>query len=280
MIASSAELKVRDQVEPAKDSIAALGVDAVPILVGKLGTKSARDRWTVIQILKKIGSPAVPHLVKTLKNPDALIVQRVCWALGDIGDSAAVDPLIAVTSHSKWQVREQALGALGDIGSERASEAVVSGFDDEVGQVRKAAVVSSGEIGVSVAISRLVHMLGDEFYGARLSAIDALLKMDTSEVTIIVADSLTSANSLVGDLGCTVLGRIGGDRALEILVGEAQGGDPSRRAHALLAIIEADPLDNCGYRETIVSDETDRFVLLKINSAIYSVTHAGKETQE
>ena len=36
VIASSGEVKYRDMVEPAKDSIAAIGADAVPILVDKL----------------------------------------------------------------------------------------------------------------------------------------------------------------------------------------------------------------------------------------------------
>ncbi len=280
MIASSAELKVRDQVEPAKDSIAALGVDAVPILIDKLTTKSARERLTVIQILKKIGSPAVPYLVRALKNPDDLVVQRVCWALGDIGDSAAVDPLIAVGTHPKWHVREQALGALGNIGSKRASQAVLLGFGDEIGQVRKAAVVSAGKLELREATGRLVHMLGDEFYGVRLSAVEALLMMDTTEVMVSLADSMVSANTLVGDLGCHILGRIGGDKAIEILINEIASRSPTRRVHAAIAIINADPLDNCGYRQGIISGETDRLVLLKINSAIYSVTNAGKETQE
>ena len=58
VIASSGEVKYRDMVEPAKDSIAAIGADAVPILVDKFTTKSARERWTIIKILEKIGSPA------------------------------------------------------------------------------------------------------------------------------------------------------------------------------------------------------------------------------
>ena len=153
-VASSAELKVRDQVEPAKDSIAAIGADAVPILVDKLDTKSARERMVVIQILKRIGSPAVPHLVRSLKNPDGLIVQRVCWALGDIGDSSAVDPLIEVTAHRRWQVRDEDFGALGDIGVMRSYDAVLVGFDDPIGQVRKAAVVAVGKIGWPILWSR------------------------------------------------------------------------------------------------------------------------------
>lgn len=280
MIASSAELKVRDQVEPAKDSIAAIGVDAVPILVDKLTTQSARERWTVIQILKKIGSPAVPYLIRSLNNPKGLVVERVCWALGDIGDSSAVGALMEVTSHRRWQVRDEAFGALGDIGSARAADAVRFGFNDSVGQVRKSAVVAAGKIRVGEAIRELVGMLGDDFYGARLSAFDALLMLDTTAVVAAIADSMNSGNNLVGDLGCQVLGRLGTDRALEILMPQTRADAYSRRAHAAVAVIEADPLDNCGYRQGIIEKESDSLVLLRIHSAIYSTQNARQTSEK
>ena len=278
MIASSAELIVRDQVEPAKDSIAAIGVDAVPILVDKLDTQSARERLTVIHILKRIGSPAVPHLVRSLKNPDGLIVQRVCWALGDISDSAAVDPLIEVTVHRRWQVREQALGALGDIGVSRSYDAVLAGFDDPIGQVRKAAVVAAGKIGSAQAARSLVQMMGDQFYGARLSAVKSLLMLDTTVVLSAIAESLETGNTMVGNLGCRVLSEIGTDPAIELLLNQTLSDNPQRRAHAAVALIKADPLDNCGYRQRILDRETDRLVRLKIESAIYSAENAKKES--
>lgn len=270
VIASSAELVSRDQVEPAKDAIAALGADAVPILVDKLTTKSARERLTVIHILERIGAPAVPHLVRSLKLADGLVVQRVCWALGDIGDPAAVEPLMEVANHARWQVRDQALGALGDIGEIRAGEVVLAGMSDEVGQVRKAAVVTAGKIGYNEAIPMLVHMLGDEFYGARLTAIEALLALDTATVMSTLADSLGSTTKTVGHLACGVLGRIGSDPALELLFSQAHSADPERRAHAAVALAKADPADNCGFRDSIMARETDPYVLMKIESAVYS----------
>ncbi|MFH1373584.1 MAG: HEAT repeat domain-containing protein [bacterium] len=272
VIASSGEVKYRDLVEPAQDSIAALGIDAVPILVDKLTTKSARERWTIIWILQKIGSEAVPYLVTALKRSDGLVVQRVCWALGDIGDTAAVQPLIDVTGHSRWQVRDQAIGALGKIGDQRGSEAAVEALGDTIGQVRKAAVVACGKLTVARSVASLVHLLGDSFYGVRLAAAEALLKMDTVDVMAVLGDSLASDNDFVGDLGCRLLGEIGTDEALELLLGQTLSDDPDRRAHAATAIIKADPLDNCGYHRMLTDRETDRFTRLKIQSTRRAVS--------
>ncbi|MFQ5499781.1 MAG: HEAT repeat domain-containing protein, partial [Candidatus Zixiibacteriota bacterium] len=267
--ASSGELKYRDMVKPAIDSIAALGTEAVPLLVDKFTTKSARERHTIINILKEIGSAAVPSLVAALNRPSGLVVQRVCWALGDIGDTAAVTPLIEQRTHSRWQVREQVMDALGDIADKRGSAVAQQALRDSIGQVRKAAAVACGKIGVDESIEELVHALSDAFYGARMSAVNSLLSLDTAVVLAALSDSLPSSSAGMGNLACYVLGQIGSDEAIELLRVQTSSPDPERRAHASVALVAADPLDNCGYRESILAAESDRLVRLKIESAVH-----------
>lgn len=277
VIASSGELKYRDLVEPGIDSIAAMGVDAVSILVDKFTTNSARERLTIIKILKKIGSPAVPHLVTSLRRPEWLVVSRVCWALGDIGDSAAVLPLVGACGHSGWQVREKALDALGKIKDSQVRETVLSALTDPVGQVRKAAVVAAGKLNLLDGINGLVHMLGDDFYGARMSAVEVLARMDSARVRDVLADSLRSDNKLVGNLACHVLGLSLTEEAVDLLVTEAQSADRDRRAHAVVALITGDPNDHWGYHNQLLEKETDRLVRLKIESAMQAVRYVRQE---
>ncbi len=273
VIASSGELKYRDLVGPAMDSIAALGAPAVPFLVDKFTTKSARERWTVIWILQRIGKDAVPYLIESLNRPDGLVVQRVCWALGDIKDTSAVEPLIRIASHTRWQVRDQALGALGKIGDNRAEDVVMRGIDDVIPQVRKSAIVACGQLQITKAIRKLVHRLGDEFYGARFTAVQSLLKLDTADVLQAITDSINSANELLGNVACDVLGKLGTDKARELLAKIALSSElPSRRAHAAVSLVHTDPLDNCGYWAGILQHETDRLVRLKIESAVTAAT--------
>ncbi len=270
VIASSGSIMFEDMREPAMDSVAALGMVAVPYLIDKFTTRSARARWTVIWILQRIGAPAVPDLIRALKRPEGLVVQRVCWALGDVGDSSAVQPLIDITGHDRWQVRDQAVRALGRIGEPGAEEAVVRAFVDTIGQVRKSASVAAGQLLLQGYEDRLVHMLGDNFYGARMSAASTLLKMDTVEVVGVVMDSIYSENRLIGHLGCHVLGRFGSGEALDSLLALTESSDADFRAHAAVALFTADPDDNCGFRALILERETDRFARLKMESAILS----------
>ena len=280
VIASSGEVKHRDLVEPAIEAIAEIGVDAVPFLIDKFTTKSARERLTVVNILKKIGSPTVPDLVRALDRPDGLVVQRVCWALGDIKDSAAVQPLIGISGHQRWQVRDQAVGALGKIGDRAADPVVIGALVDTIGQVRKSAAVACGRLAVDDAVPQLVHMLGDEFYGARLSAYHTLIKLDTTTVVAVLKDSVNTRSELTAGLCCQLLGEYGSDEAIEILLKQTRSENPAHRAHAALAIIAADPLDNCNYRRRFVPKETDRLVRLKIESAIRVAETAADELEQ
>jgi HEAT repeat protein len=273
VIASSGEVKYEKLRDPAMDQIAGLGVAAVPHLIDKFTTKSARERWTVIWILQRIGSPAVPDLLGALSRPDDLVVQRVCWALGDIGDTAAVEGLMGVANHSSWQVRDEAVGALGKIKDTRAARVVTAALMDTIGQVRKSAVVSCGQLGAQEAVEELTHALGDDFYGARLAAVNSLLLLDTTLALVVLADSINSADSQVGHLACQVLGRIGIDDALRLLVAQLSSPDPQRRAHAAVALAEADPLDNCGYLLKYLATEPDRLVRLKVESVLNPVRH-------
>ncbi|MDH4157149.1 MAG: HEAT repeat domain-containing protein [candidate division Zixibacteria bacterium] len=272
VIASSGEVKYRDMVEPAIEAIAAMGVDAVPVLIDKFATRSARERLTITNILKKIGVPAVPLLVEALSRSDGQIVQRVCAVLGDIGDTAAVGPLMAVTGHSRWQVRDQAVGALGKIGDRRADSVVMAALDDAIGEVRKAAAVSSGMLTIGASARKLVHVLGDDFYGARMSAAHSLLSLDTVTVKAVLADSLGSANHFVGDLGCFILSEYtGDDQALNLLYSQSASSNARRRAHAAVGIIKADPDDLCGWHQLLVDRESDRLARLKMQSALKSL---------
>lgn len=273
VIASSGEIRYQSLRDPAMDSIAAYGVNAVPFLIEKFTTKSAGERWTIIWIFQRIGSPAVPLLLEALKRPDELVVQRVAWALGDIKDSSAVDGLIEVRHHSCWQVRDEAISALGRIGSLRAAPAVREALQDSIGQVRKSAVVSCGQLKVIDATPELVHCLGDDFYGARLAAITALLQLDTVRVVATLADSIESADPQVGHLACRLLGRVGSEPAIAILLTQAQSIDLERRAHAAQALIKADPEDKAGFRQQYLTTEPDRLARLKVESAIRPVQH-------
>jgi HEAT repeat protein len=267
VLASVGEIRHRDLVGPAKDSIAAMGGEVTVLLIDKFDTKSARERVAILDILKKLGRAAVPDLVKALQRANGLVVERVCNSLGEIADSSAVPGLLSVTGHSRWQVREQSTGALGKCRDSRGNSAVAVAMLDTIGQVRKSAAVAAGDLKLNSSIPTLIHMLGDDFYGARMCALETLCKLDTANVISILADSILSSNASIGDRACAVLGKLKSQSARNILMEQVKSSDARRRSHAGLALIYSDPQDSCGLQASFVDVESDTRVKLQFRSA-------------
>jgi len=267
VIASAGELRYRDMVEPAIDSIAAMGAAAVPWLIDKYDTKSARERLTINNILVKIGADAVPHMVQALHLGDTLQVSRICYSLGEIKDTAALAGLLDVTAHADWRVRSAAAGALGKIGDNRADKTIVRLLADSVETVRKSAAVTAGQLAIEEAVPVMVHMLGDDFYGARLCASESLVKLGHRSIQAI-ADSLESDRAMVGDLGCLTLGRIGGDFAAAIITTQLLSDSSTRRVMAVEGINLSNSWLACGAIEILKETEQDETVLFFIDKAL------------
>ena len=279
VIASSGELKYRDKVEPAIGAIARLGVPAVPHLIDKLTTNSARERLTLIQIMVNIGRPAVPKLVEALGRPEWLVVQRVCWTLGDIGDPGAIEPLKQVSYNPNWQVREYSIRAIGKIGNTAGVPSVIKAFSDSVGQVRKAAAFASGEIKDDAALQPLVKALGDDFYGARFEAMEALLHFDTANVVAALKEAIVNASNIQANLICQTLGKIGTSDALNVLTAQLESSKIEQRTYAAVAIMTADPNDLCGFYDRIQKKIIDRLALVQIESARKAANYGPEKSK-
>ncbi len=273
VLASSGEVMHRDLVQPAIDSLAAMGAAAVPRLIEIYDTQDARERQTINNILVKIGKPAVPYLVNSLTLDNAEQVGRICATLGEIRDSAAVEGLIEAAGHADWRVRSEAVGSLGKIADSRGNGAMAYLLLDTVGLVRKSAAVAAGSLLFEPTLKTMVNMLADDFYGARLCALEALVKFGEKAVEVI-ADSINSERDLIGNLGCLALGHIGGDSAVAVLVGQLDSPDYIRRAMAVEGIFQSGSSFGCGFVELMKERETNLIVQQYIRKVMER--HAGR----
>ncbi len=269
IIASSGMIKYREMVAPAIDSLAALGAPAVPRLVEHYDTKSARERHTINDILVKIGSPAVAHLIERLKDSESEKKSRICYTLGNIKDSSATNALIAEALDHDWRVRSSIAGAFGKINDIRAEQVILTLLSDSVETVRKSAVVAAGKMSLESAIPLLVGLLGDPFYGTRMTASEALINFGEKAIDPI-ADSLDSENELLGNLGCTTLGHIGGDHAAFTAATQINSENPIRRSLVVEAILLSESSLACGFVEILAEEETDHLVMFYINQVLQS----------
>lgn len=74
--------------------------------------------------LVNLGEPALPGLIKALKDKEELVRKQAVIALGRIKSPDAIDPLIDMLQNKDWFTRLTAAAALEAIGHERGREAI------------------------------------------------------------------------------------------------------------------------------------------------------------
>lgn len=100
----------------------------------------------------------VPILLAALRDPNLVVRTRAAESLGEIGDQAAVAPLIERLGDraEARDVRTRAAEALGRLGSPIAVPSLLDVLDDPVWHIRYHAIVALGAIGDPQAEDGLV----------------------------------------------------------------------------------------------------------------------------
>ena len=116
----------------------------------------------------------IDGLVKVLGFPDDHNVRfEAVAALGDIGDSSCVEPLITALNDNE-RVKEVAIRSLGKIGDSRAVPPLLDALKDENWEIRSMAARSLGEIGDPQATEALINALESDTESVRWYIIQAL----------------------------------------------------------------------------------------------------------
>jgi HEAT repeat protein len=130
--------------------------------------------------LAQIGSPAVPALIKLLIPRDdeyhEFTRRDAAIALGDIGDTMAIEPLVAALGDEDEEVRNRAAEALGKIGDPRAIGPIVSKLKSDrwlSSRTKWYMIRALAEIG-EPSVASLLDLLTDEDHFIQGEAANAL----------------------------------------------------------------------------------------------------------
>src|SRR5205085_2294162 len=112
-----------------------------------MGSITDSDLWTGIE-----------PLLDTLTE-ESMLKSHAAYALGDIGDARAVEPLVQVLDDEDVGVREAATFALGELGDGRAVEGLIKRLKDDVLGIRSLAAEALGKLGEERALPALLLAL-------------------------------------------------------------------------------------------------------------------------
>jgi len=143
----------------AAEALARIGSPAVEPLIGALGNPDEDVRWKAAIALGEIGDPrAIPPLIALLEDHDRFVQSRAAFALGQFGNTA-LSPLLIVLQGGSPAARRGAAIALGKIGGSEVMDPLLTALSDPDEAVRASVLDSLGCLGEGVH-ARLLAYLG------------------------------------------------------------------------------------------------------------------------
>ncbi len=159
------------------DKAISFGPMAVEPLIHVLEHSDVHVCEAALDVLVKIGQPAVEPLTAALKNEASKVRRNAALALGEIGDPRAVNPLIATLEDKHSDVYMAGVEAMVKIDATRAVEPLIAALRYEPDGMRWCAAEALGEIGDPRAVEPLIAALRDTDWHVRQAAAKALDKL-------------------------------------------------------------------------------------------------------
>ncbi|HQE92897.1 MAG TPA: HEAT repeat domain-containing protein [Anaerolineae bacterium] len=204
------------------DVLAAIGAPAVDPLMRASREGADRIRRAAAGALARIGEPALGPLITELDSSQgsSRCNEMAAWALGEMGDPRAVEPLSAAlrtTQRTNRLFRRELIQALGRIGSDAALPAFRLALRDDDADLRRAAVNALAGYGHAEATSLLRGALQDADPGVCAEAARALGRRGDVTVVEDLGKKLRDANPDMGRAAAQALVSIGGPQAMALL---------------------------------------------------------------
>ncbi len=139
--------------------------DEIASLVEQLrddGVTAYYVRDLVGQQLGIIGAPALPPLLRAIRDPADSVRLGAAEALGKVGSPEAVAALTVALADPNDDVRQCSARTLGSLGDPSAGQALAAALRDSQPRVRQAAADSLGSLSDTGSIGALIQTLADE----------------------------------------------------------------------------------------------------------------------
>jgi HEAT repeat protein len=198
----------------------------LPLPVPPALLEAVRDwNWSmderVATALRDSSVDALPLLLEVLRDEHWSRRRGAAWALGEIGDAAAVPGLVEALADDESQVRCEAARALRLIIDLDSMPMLIDALRDSDGQARKAALDAVVAF-KAAALPGLLGLLHDASTGVRRSSLEALAQIGDPSATSQIMPLLRDANVEIRSAAAQTLGSIRSADAVPALTAALQ----------------------------------------------------------
>jgi HEAT repeat protein len=180
--------------------------------------------------LARIGTPAIPDLLRLLGDQDEIRGKRAATTLARMG-KMAYDPLMSSLSHQNTYIRARAALALGLMKSKEALPALRQRLSDPAPEVRAFTAYALGLIGDASPVPALIQALADKEANVRLEACKALGKIADSSALEALVLRLQDHNLEVAAAATKAIVNVPGVTRLEMIKQQMNGDNVASLAY-------------------------------------------------
>lgn len=152
------------------------GPSIIPRLIDYLDIKDDRLKQTVMDIVKEMGKPAAPALIKTLgeNNLGSSPTSSILYMLGDMEDEQSLGTFIHYLNADNPKIRSMAMRGLSKLAPVPLLVDILPYAKDKSPSVRKYLAIALKDYKESVAIETLTNFLADSDFNVRFAAFESL----------------------------------------------------------------------------------------------------------
>jgi HEAT repeat protein len=274
---AAAEWAVAENVERVEHALTRLKdryTEAIPYITAhRMNTTSGLERRALEELAKAQPDSIEPVLLELLHDQDPRVRKNSMWLLGVIKSPRAVTPLIeALHADVNEPLKTTIVFALGDIGDGAAVPVVTRHLDTGHEKMKIIAAQALGKIKDSSAVLPLIHTLSHEMFTVRLASENSIVAIADPAITqLLTALERTDDHRAIFHI-LSALGRIGHEqdsvlqRKTVLAIKKAllpYLDDPTvaLRAQAVRALALLNDTDTQRMLEHKKVSETDLFVL-------------------
>ncbi len=177
-------------------ALSQFGKRMLPLFLEALNNPDWRTRWFAADGLRDLGdTSAVEPLIAATKDPNNSVRRQIIYALRSFNDPRAYDVYLAALKDDDHLVCSVASLSLAKLGDKRAFEPLLEKLNDKSRLTRSAVVEALGILGDRRAVEVLIPILKDAHYKIRREAAKALGSIGDVQVIPYLEDLIASETS-------------------------------------------------------------------------------------
>ncbi|MHA1720606.1 MAG: HEAT repeat domain-containing protein, partial [Promethearchaeota archaeon] len=170
-------------------------------------------------------------LIDALEDKSEEVRINSIMALGQIGDSRAIDPIIERLIDS-FPVQQMAILTLGKFGDKKIISPLKKLLSSPNPNIRRYAIISLGSLKSSEIIDSAIKLLDDEDPSVQRAAANSLMGIQDQQTVISFIDRLKDSNKEIRETACRALGNLGDESAVKGLLEALKDSEPEVREQA------------------------------------------------